>query len=240
MQQPEWESVVDLMLVDERNPRSAGFQLGKLAKHVRLLPDAAALMEVLAEVERLLHDSRADVDGHQDELFGGDERRLEALLTGCQRVSDPSRLRADASLLQPRGRRAAGDGGRVTAARYRIEHETRYVHSGGVSTSQHVAYLAPRTLPHQAVRQHDLVIEPAPASRVQRIDYFGNAVEQFTILTPYDEMCVIGRSVVEVTAVAPIDPGASPPWEAVRDELLYRAARRTRRPRSSAIRRPTS
>ena len=87
MQQPEWESVVDLMLADERNPRSAGFQLGKLAKHVRLLPDAAALMEVLAEVERLLHDSRADVDGHQDELFGGDERRLEALLTGCQRVS---------------------------------------------------------------------------------------------------------------------------------------------------------
>jgi len=71
------------------------------------------------------------------------------------------------------------------------------------------------------VRQHDLVIEPAPASRVQRIDYFGNAVEQFTILTPYDEMCVMGRSVVEVTAVAPIDPGASAPWEAVRDELLY-------------------
>ena len=109
----------------------------------------------------------------------------------------------------------------MTAARYRIEHETRYVHSGGVSTSQHVAYLAPRTLPHQAVRQHDLVIEPAPASRVQRIDYFGNAVEQFTILTPYDEMCVMGRSVVEVTAVAPVDPGASAPWEAVRDELLY-------------------
>ncbi len=87
MQQPEWESVVDLMLVDERNPRSAGFQLAKLAKHVRLLPDAAALIEVLAEVERLLHDCRADVDGHQGELFGGDERRLEALLTGCQRVS---------------------------------------------------------------------------------------------------------------------------------------------------------
>ena len=38
MQQPEWDSVVDLTLVDERNPRSARFQLAKLAKHVSLLP----------------------------------------------------------------------------------------------------------------------------------------------------------------------------------------------------------
>ena len=105
---------------------------------------------------------------------------------------------------------------------YRIEHETRYVHAGGVSTSQHVAYLTPRTLPRQCVRWHDLAIEPAPASRVQRVDYFGNAVDQFTILTPYDEMRVVGRSVVEVTATEPpiaLDAGA--PWEAVRDELFY-------------------
>src|SRR5258706_2393035 len=59
MQQPEWEPVVDLMLVDERNPRSARFQLAKLAKHVRLLPDAG-LIDVLPEVEQLLHDCRAD------------------------------------------------------------------------------------------------------------------------------------------------------------------------------------
>ena len=38
MRQPEWQAVVDLMLFDERNPRSATFQLAKLAKHVRLLP----------------------------------------------------------------------------------------------------------------------------------------------------------------------------------------------------------
>ena len=50
--------------------------------------------------------------------------------------------------------------------------------------SQHVAYLKPRTLPHQSVRWHELEIEPAPAGHVQRIDYFGNGVDQFTILTP--------------------------------------------------------
>ena len=37
---------------------------------MRLLPDAG-LIDVLAEVERLLHDCRADVDGDQGELFGG-------------------------------------------------------------------------------------------------------------------------------------------------------------------------
>ena len=37
----------------------------------------------------------------------------------------------------------------MTAAVYRVEHETSYVHSGRVSTSQHVACLTPRTLPRQ-------------------------------------------------------------------------------------------
>jgi transglutaminase-like putative cysteine protease len=110
----------------------------------------------------------------------------------------------------------------MSGALYRIEHETRYVHSSGVSTSQHMAYLTPRTLPHQSVRWHELVIEPAPASRVQRIDYFGNAVDQFTILTPYDEMCVVGRSLVAVSATGPSLPfDAAEPWETVRDELFY-------------------
>jgi uncharacterized alpha-E superfamily protein len=86
MQHPEWESVVDLMLVDERNPRSAMFQLAKLAKHVRLLPDAG-MIDVLAEVDQLLQDCRADVDADQGELFDRGERRLETLLAGCQHVS---------------------------------------------------------------------------------------------------------------------------------------------------------
>jgi uncharacterized alpha-E superfamily protein len=86
MQHPQWESVVDLMLVDERNPRSAVFQLAKLAKHVRLLPDGG-LTDVLADVERLLHNCRADLDADQADLFGYGDARLEARLAGCQHVS---------------------------------------------------------------------------------------------------------------------------------------------------------
>ena len=123
-------------------------------------------------------------------------------------------------------RRSAYDVTACIASSTRRATSTR----GGVSTSQHVAYLTPRTLPRQRVRWHDLAIEPAPASRVQRIDYFGNAVDQFTILTPYDELRVVGRSVVEVIATEPpIDVDAGAPWEAVRDELLLQARRAVRR-----------
>jgi transglutaminase-like putative cysteine protease len=123
----------------------------------------------------------------------------------------------------------------MTAAGYRVEHETTYEHSGRVSTSQHVACLTPRTLSRQDVRSHDLIIEPVPASRVPRVDYFGNAVDQFTILTPYKKLRVVGRSVVEVRSAAltsavnagPDGAGdarfdTSAPWETVRDALVYR------------------
>jgi transglutaminase-like putative cysteine protease len=109
----------------------------------------------------------------------------------------------------------------VTPVLYRIEHETRYVHTGGVSTSQHVAYLRPRALPYQQVRWDEVEIDPQPATRVHRHDYFGNHVDQFTILTPYDEMRVVGRSMVAVSEREPIAADA-PPWETVRDDLFYR------------------
>lgn len=111
----------------------------------------------------------------------------------------------------------------MKAAVYHVEHDTSYVHAGGVATSQHVAYLTPRVLPYQRVRSHDLLIEPAASSHIRRVDYFGNGVDQFTILTPYKKMRVVGRSVVEVDAPAtPTDVDASAPWETVRDALVYR------------------
>ena len=116
MQQPEWESVVDLTVIDERNPRSARFQLAKLAKHVRLLPDAG-LIDVLAEVERLLHDCRADAGGDQGELFGGGDAAARDAADPLSAFLRAARGRALAQLLQPRARRAAGDGRRMTTAR---------------------------------------------------------------------------------------------------------------------------
>ena len=238
-QHPEWESVVDLMLVDERNPRSATFQLAKLVKHVSLLPDAG-LIDVLADMEQLLHDCRSDINTEQGELFGRGEQRLETLLMGCQNIS--LRLGAALSLryFSHVDDVSAFDGRPMSDGLYRIEHETRYVHRGGVSTSQHVAHLTPRTLPRQRVRWHDLAIEPTPASHVKRLDYFGNAVDQFTILTPYDELRVVGRSLVEV--MEPSRRAVSMParhGKRSATSFATGAARGTQTRRSSAIRRLT-
>jgi uncharacterized alpha-E superfamily protein len=46
---PEWLAAADLLLCDRRHPRSAAFQLAKLAKQVRLLP-SAGLEELIAEI----------------------------------------------------------------------------------------------------------------------------------------------------------------------------------------------
>jgi transglutaminase-like putative cysteine protease len=111
----------------------------------------------------------------------------------------------------------------VTAARYHIEHDTRYVYTARVSTSQHVAHLAPRALSRQHVETHTLDVEPGPAASTERDDYFGNHVHAFTILTPHRAMRAVSRSVVCVTpADGPPAPDNTTPWEHVAAALTYR------------------
>jgi transglutaminase-like putative cysteine protease len=99
--------------------------------------------------------------------------------------------------------------------RYRIEHDTRYVYSSSVSTSQHVACLRPRELAWQHVRSHALTIDPAPARVAHREDYFGNALDHFELLRPHRELRVLSRAVVDVhpRAATPPDVSLSPPWD---------------------------
>src|SRR5262245_63853793 len=104
------------------------------------------------------------------------------------------------------------------ASIYRIEHLTRYSYDTRVTTSQHVAWLEPRELPEQHVRSFDLTVDPAPSRILRRTDYFGNAVHQFQIVRPHDELRVASRSVVEVNdrAAGPLTD-ASSTWETARD-----------------------
>jgi transglutaminase-like putative cysteine protease len=108
---------------------------------------------------------------------------------------------------------------------YQVEHETRYVHAGTVSTSRHLAYLAPRALPWQAVHVHTLWVDPYPSDLSARDDVFGNRVTQFSVLAPYTQLRVVARSLVEVLprrpSFAPIDPALSPPWEAAKDAGVF-------------------
>jgi len=109
------------------------------------------------------------------------------------------------------------------AARYQVEHTTKYIYASPVATSQHVAYLRPRELPYQHVSYHELHIDPAPASRSRRTDAFGNTVSHFQILRPHSTLIVRSESQVDVCARSEIDVDGSPCWESVSRELSSRS-----------------
>ena len=84
VQRPEWHSVMDLIVFDERNPRSAHFQASKLGKHVRLLPDAP-LGDLVAEIDRVLASCRST--DHAAGSISGRGRSIEPLLTSFERMA---------------------------------------------------------------------------------------------------------------------------------------------------------
>jgi transglutaminase-like putative cysteine protease len=104
-------------------------------------------------------------------------------------------------------------------ASYRVEHDTEYTYPCPVATSQHVAYVSPRELTYQHVRQHSVKIEPAPASISQRTDYFGNIVDQFQILKPHSKLRVLSVSLVDVRERRFDGSGGGAPWEEVGRQL---------------------
>lgn len=89
---PDWPSVVDLLLFDERNPRSVLFQANKLARHVRLLPGGTLddLVAELTAIERARR-SEADDDG-RDVIAPPSTSETVAFLGSChglaERLSD--------------------------------------------------------------------------------------------------------------------------------------------------------
>ena len=102
--------------------------------------------------------------------------------------------------------RAAADGDELTRASRHALSSTTSTHVRRTSRRarldvQHVACLTPRALPRQHLPRHASCSTPVAGDRRERIDCFGNARDQFTILTPYSELRVTSsHSVVEVVA----------------------------------------
>ena len=96
---------------------------------------------------------------------------------------------------------------------YRIVHRTTYRYKYPVSFGNHVACLTPRSLPHHHLTRSELRIQPTPATRTERVDYFGNLLCYFTIQEPHKEMMVEARSEVTVDGNAASMPQPSIPWE---------------------------
>jgi transglutaminase-like putative cysteine protease len=81
---------------------------------------------------------------------------------------------------------------------YRVTHKTAYQYKGAVSIAEHAVHLMPRSWPHHRCTSHELFIQPTPAARSARLDYFGNHVNLFTVQEPHREFQVEARSEVTV------------------------------------------
>lgn len=94
-----------------------------------------------------------------------------------------------------------------------VSHRTHYTYSLPVVQSQHLIHMSPRTVPRQTIRNHSLIVEPAPLMRYERVDVFGNPVAVLIIEVPHKELFVHARSSVEVTPPPATNPAATTPWD---------------------------
>ncbi len=104
-----------------------------------------------------------------------------------------------------------------------IRHKTHYRYRSTVVQSLHLVHMSPRDFPGQTVRHHSLLVEPAPASRQDGIDSFGNVSVILDIESPHKELILLARSTVEKLPTPAVNLVATTPWDAL-DHRLLRAA----------------
>jgi transglutaminase-like putative cysteine protease len=103
---------------------------------------------------------------------------------------------------------------------YEVSHRTSYAYRKPVLQSQHVVHLTPRRGERQRVARASLLIEPAPSSQMEFLDYFGNETGILSIDDEHREFVVHARSTVEVLAPDLPMLALSTPWEQVAAKAL--------------------
>jgi transglutaminase-like putative cysteine protease len=98
---------------------------------------------------------------------------------------------------------------------YNIIHRTIYDYAAPVTVSHHVARLEPRATNAQQRLEFSLKIQPQPALRKARTDYFGNKLCFFSIQEVHQRLEIITTSRVTVHAAPSPALESSPAWEAV-------------------------
>lgn len=81
---------------------------------------------------------------------------------------------------------------------FEVSHKTLYRYSSPVAQSHHLIHLAPRPHERQEINRHSIMVEPAPASRVDYTDGFGNPASILTIEQDHSELLIHSRSQIEV------------------------------------------
>ncbi len=85
---------------------------------------------------------------------------------------------------------------------YRIQHKTTYDYAYPVATSHHSARLKPLSSELQTCQSFRLKVDPDTADLIERLDYFGNAIQMFSIQESHDKLIVESDSEVDVVAQA--------------------------------------
>jgi len=98
---------------------------------------------------------------------------------------------------------------------YDVSHRTTFHYSQSVSISHHMLHLSPRLCPNQTCLRHSMIIEPPPTIIKEASDYFGNPTTYLTIEEPHNELSIIARSNVEVSALVSPAPADTPPWDGI-------------------------
>jgi transglutaminase-like putative cysteine protease len=103
--------------------------------------------------------------------------------------------------------------------RLKVIHKTSYAYAEAVSTSHHLAHLAPRGGEGRHMFSHDVLITPHPSVTRERLDFFGNRTLYFSVREPHRSLDVVATSVVDIAPLRPPRLEASPPWNEIRDRL---------------------
>jgi transglutaminase-like putative cysteine protease len=98
-----------------------------------------------------------------------------------------------------------------------VTHRTTYRYSAPVIQSQHRVHMSPRQVARQTIRHHSLIVQPAPASRYDGTDAFGNPVVILDLEAAHTEFILHARSTIETTAQAKLDLTGTQPWDQLGD-----------------------
>src|SRR3569833_2660174 len=76
------------------------------------------------------------------------------------------------------------------AEKQQVTHKTSYVYADAVSSSHHLAHLAPRGGEGRQMLAHEVAITPQPSVSRERLDYFGNRTLYFSVREPHRSLDV--------------------------------------------------
>lgn len=103
---------------------------------------------------------------------------------------------------------------------YRLHHATVYDYAEPVVLGTHFMHLLPRERPGQLVREAQLDILPAPETRRDEIDHFGNITTTVALTGAHKQFSVSLSATVEVAQPAPPPAQDTPRWEAIAAKAL--------------------